>query len=129
MRTASVVFTASLLWLAAGPAPGDEKEPARSANTWVKLDKARIGPRGDPALVFDPVAKRFLILGGGIPWPVYARQLHPFDELALDTSAGQWENLFPPNKQWGPKIGDAAPPAFKNEVFALIDKEGNVRPN
>ncbi|HKB37476.1 MAG TPA: kelch repeat-containing protein [Gemmataceae bacterium] len=93
------------------------------------MDKARIGPRGDPALVYDPEGKRFLVLGGGISWPIYARQPHPFDDLALDRQAGQWENLFPPKKKWGPRFGDATPPPFKNEVFALSDKDGNVRPN
>src|SRR5262249_42457473 len=51
------------------------------------------------------------------------------DDLALDRSAGQWENLYPANKNWGPKFGDAAPPTFKNEVFALLDRDGNIRPN
>src|SRR5690349_6009408 len=128
VRSTSTVFTATLLFatlllLAGGPVFADEKQPRPSVNTWVKLDKARIGPRGDPALVFDPVGKRFLILGGGISWPIYARQPHPFDDLALNRSAGQWENLFPANKNWGPKFGDAKPPPFKNEVFALTDKE------
>src|SRR5262245_62651910 len=50
------------------PVFGDEKQPAPATNTWVKMDKARIGPRGDPALVYDPEGKRFLVLGGGISW-------------------------------------------------------------
>jgi hypothetical protein len=123
----------SLILLLLLPAPaatfGDDRPQAPAANTWVKLDKARVGPRGDPALVYDPVAKRFLVLGGGISWPIYGKQPHPFDDLALDQSAGQWENLYPAMKKWGPKFGDAKPPPFKNEVFALIDQEGNVRPN
>src|SRR5262245_17936345 len=127
MRPVLTFCYASVLLSAAGPVSGDEKQP--TANTWVKLDKAQIGPRGDPALIFDPVAKRFLVLGGGIPWPVYAKQPHPFDDLALDQSTGQWENLYPANKKWGAKFGVATPPPFQNEVFALTDKEGNVRPN
>jgi hypothetical protein len=134
LRSAFTLFpanllVANLLLLAAGPVFGDKKQSTPSVNTWVKLPKARIGPRGDPALVFDPVARRFLVLGGGISWPIYGKQPHPFDDLALDRTAGQWENLFPANKNWGPKFGDAKPPTFKNEVFDLTDKEGNVRPN
>src|SRR5262249_13311024 len=118
----------SLLPAFALPALAGDKQPP-AANAWVKLDKARIGPRGDPALVFDPVAKRFLVLGGGIGWPIYGKQPHPYDDLALDLPAGEWENLFPADKSWGPRIGDAKPPTFKNEVFALSDKDGHVRPN
>jgi hypothetical protein len=134
LRSISPLFTANLLfanllWFPTGPVFGDEMRPRLGVNTWVKLDKARIGPRGDPALVFDPVARRFLVLGGGISWPIYGKQPHPFDDLALDRSAGEWENLFPANKNWGPKFGAAKPSLFKNEVFTLTDKEGNVRPN
>src|SRR5262245_17100740 len=128
MRSASTLFTATLLLLAACPVLGDEKQPTPT-NTWVRLNTAKIGPRGDPALVFDAVAERFVLLGGGISWPSDANQPHPFDYWALDRSAGLWENLYPANKKWGPKFGDAKPPGFKNEVFALMDKEGNVRPN
>ena len=104
-------------------------QAAGPENQWVKLDKARIGPRGDPALVYDPVGKRFLVLGGGISWPTYSDEPHPYDDLALDLSAGQWENLYPPGKDWGPRFGDSRAPGFKDEHFALVDKEGNVRPN
>jgi hypothetical protein len=129
MRAKGMLLIPFFLLSIAAPAHGDDRQAAPAANTWVKLEKGRIGPRSDPALVYDPVSKRFLVLGGGIPWPTYARHPHPFDDLALDQAAGQWENLFPANRNWGPKFGDAKPPAFKNEVFALLDQEGNVRPN
>src|SRR5262245_16287758 len=129
MRARGKLLIPFFLLLIAAPAHGDDRQAAPAANTWVRLDKARIGPRGDPALVYDPVGKRFLVLGGGIPWPIYAKQPHPFDDLALDQVAGKWENLYPANKKWGPRFGDAKPPPFKNEVFALLDQEGNVRPN
>jgi hypothetical protein len=119
----------SIFLLPVALAFGDETQVTPSANTWVKLDNARIGPRSDPALVFDPAARRFLLLGGGIAWPIYGKQPHPFDDLALDQSAGKWENVYPAGKNWGPRFGDAAPPVFKNEVFDLLDVEGNVRPN
>jgi len=78
LRSASTLFTATLLLgillvFTAHPLLGDEKQPKAGANTWVKLDRARIGPRGDPGLVYDPVTRRFLVLGGGISWPTYAR--------------------------------------------------------
>ena len=77
-----LLLVPTLALAANAPAFGDEKEPATSANTWTKLDKARIGPRGDPALVYDPVGKRFLLLGGGIAWPIYGKQPHPYDDLS-----------------------------------------------
>src|SRR5262249_48933008 len=107
----------------------DGEQTVASANRWTRLEKARIGQRGDPALVFDPVANRFLVLGGGIAWPIYNEQPHPYDDLAFDRAAGQWENLYPAEKNWGPRFGNATPPRFTSEVFALTDKEGNVRPN
>src|SRR4029079_10667002 len=123
-RSGERLLAAYFLVFAAGPVFGAEQPTTPHANAWVKLDSARIGPRGDPALVFDPVAKRFLVLGGNISWPIYGKQPHPFDDLALDRSAGKWENLYPSGKTWGPIFGDAAPPTFKNEVFDLLDKEG-----
>src|SRR5262245_1616290 len=110
VRCASGWFTASLLLFPAGPGVGGEKQPTPTANSWFRLDNARIGPRGDPALVYDPVAKRFLVLGGGITWAIYAKQPHPYDDLALDQLGGRWENLYPANKKWGPRFGDARPP-------------------
>jgi len=129
MRVSGMSLISILLLPVAVVVFGDEKQETLVANTWVKLENARMGPRGDPALVFDPVAQRFLVLGGGIAWPIYGKQPHPYDDLALDRSAGKWENVFPAGKNWGPRFGDATPPAFKNEVFDLLDTEGNVRPN
>src|SRR5262249_2189563 len=129
MRSILMFLVAFLALCTALPVLGEEKQTTVAVNQWIKLDKARIGPRSDPALVYDPVAKRFLVLGGGMEIRNYNQNPHPYDDLALDESAGQWENLFPAGKNWGPKFGDATPPGFKNEVFDLIDKEGNVRPN
>jgi hypothetical protein len=127
---AMVAWIAVLVLLAEArrPAPALADSPA-PANQWVQLDQARIGPRSDPALVYDGEGKRFLVLGGGIAWPIYGIAPHPFDDLALNLSAGQWENLFPTGKDWGPRFGDSRAPGFKDEHFALTDKEGNVRPN
>src|SRR4029077_1358921 len=43
--------------------------------------------------------------------------------------AGQWENTFPPGKDWGPGRGACTAPAWKSEVFGFQDSQGNVRPN
>ena len=98
------------------------------ANEWVKLDKASVGTRGNAPLVYASVGKRFLVLGGSISWPEYPKP-HPFDELALDLAAGQWENWFPKGKDWGPQLGDAKAPGWKGEGWMLTDREGNTRPN
>src|SRR5262245_15651519 len=103
MRVSGMSLISIFLLPVAVAAFGDEKQAPPSANTWVKLAGARIGPRSDPALVFDPAARRFLVLGGGIAWPIYGKQPHPFDDLALDQSAGQWENIYPSGKNWGPR--------------------------
>src|SRR5262245_39790266 len=129
MRAISILLIAFLALSIGIPAFGDDKPITGTANQWVKLDKARIGPRSDPALVYDEVAKRFLVLGGGMEIRNYNANPHPYDDLALDLSARQWENLYPAGKNWGPKFGDTTPPQFKNEVFELTDKDGNVRPN
>src|SRR5262249_45832134 len=110
MRSSSMLPIALLAFSSTLPVLGDEKQTTAAVNQWVKLDKARVGPRSDRALVYDPVARRFLVLGGGIEIRTYNQNPHPYDDLALDESAGQWENLYPANKNWGPKFGDATPP-------------------
>ena len=119
MKPSLLVLT--VLW-SAGAA---EKLPP---NGWVRLEKAHAGSRSDPALVYDGAGKRFLLLGGGISWPRHAKP-RPYDDLALDVSAGVWENLYPAGKSWGPKVGACKPPRFRNERWGLGDVEGNVRPN
>jgi hypothetical protein len=101
---------------------------AGDVNTWNKLDKAAIaGRRWDVPLGYDPVAKRFIILGGRSSYADY-RKPRSYDVLTL-TPEREWANEFPPGKDWGPKIGAATAPPWKNEVFAFRDSEGNVRPN
>ena len=117
---------------AAWPLPALAADPAASgpaliANQWVKLDKAEV-KRVDAPLVYEPERKRFMILGGSIGWDEY-RKPHPFDELALDLAAGQWENWLPTGKDWGTQFGDSKAPAWKSEHWSLADAAGNCRPN
>jgi len=120
----AILETAVLLAVALGGSRVWAEEP----NRWVRLEKAQVGPRSDPALVYDGAAKRFLLLGGGISWRKHTKP-RPYDDLALDLSAGLWENLYPPGKKWGPRVGLCNPPPFKNERWGFGDREGNLRPN
>ena len=74
-------------------------------NHWRKLEKATIeGPRFDVPLGYSPELKRFLVLGGRTHSGEYKKP-RPYDVLALDRDAGQWENAYPKGKDWGPKFG------------------------
>ena len=100
-----------------------------SANVWAKLDKAGIkGRRWDVPVGYAPGLKRFMVLGGRTSYDEYKKP-RSFDELALDRTAGQWENWFPVGKDWGPKSGACQAPAWKDEYFHFKDLEGTVRPN
>jgi hypothetical protein len=120
------VLVIALLPFAAVVRAADAQETP--TNEWVKLEKARTGGRGDPALVYDSALKRFLCLGGNISWPEYPKP-HPFDDLALDLASDQWENWIPAGKDWGPSVGDAKAPGWKSESWGFADRDGNVRPN
>ncbi|MBI2806190.1 MAG: hypothetical protein HYX68_14510 [Planctomycetes bacterium] len=100
---------------------------AGPTNTWTKLDKAQIvGRRWDVPVGFDPVAKRFLVLGGRSSYGDY-RKPRSYDVLTLQNE--QWESTFPPGKNWGPKVGACKAPAWKGETWGFRDLEGNTRPN
>ncbi len=104
-----------------------ESRPA--ANTWVKLDKAVIdGRRWDVPLGRATAQQQFLVLGGRTSWADYKKP-RSYDVLALDPKVGQWENIFPRGKEWGPRVGPCEAPAWKNETFQFQDVAGNVRPN
>jgi hypothetical protein len=99
------------------------------ANTWTKLEKATIvGRRWDVPLGYAPDLKRFVVLGGRSAYADY-RKPRSYDVLTLDPATQTWLNEFPPMKEWGPKSGPAAAPAWKGEVWGFRDVEGNVRPN
>ncbi len=98
-------------------------------NVWGRLDKAVIeGRRWDVPLGYDPVSKRFLVLGGRTSWADYKKP-RSYDVLALDRDAGVWENVFPAGKDWGPKSGPCLAPAWKDERWHFTDSAGNRRPN
>ncbi len=100
-----------------------------AANTWTKLDKAAIaGRRWDVPLGYAPELKRFIILGGRSTYADY-RKPRSYDVLTLHPDDKTWENAFPPQKEWGPKVGACTAPAWKGEVWGFRDLEGNVRPN
>ncbi len=102
---------------------------AGAPNTWTKLDAAQIaGRRWDVPLGYDPAAKRFIILGGRSNYAEY-RKPRSYDVLALDPKTNEWENAFPPGKDWGPKVGACTAPAWKGEAWGFRDTEGNARPN
>jgi hypothetical protein len=100
---------------------------AAAANQWVKLEQAEV-KRRDAPLIYEPDLRRFMVLGGSISYTEYPKP-HPFDELALDLDKGEWENWFPPGKDWGPRFGDCTPPGWKDGYWKLLDVDGNCRPN
>jgi hypothetical protein len=133
MGSRSTVWSAvaGLLGLFAAAIVGAAEPAAATAarNTWVKLEKATLtGQRWDVPLGYAPDLQRFLVLGGRTSWAEYKKP-RPYDELALDLREGQWENWFPPGKDWGPRFGPGRAPAWKDEYFHFRDTEGNVRPN
>ena len=102
---------------------------AAEPNVWQRLDQATIsGERWDIPVGYSSDLKKFLVLGGRTSWAKY-KQPRPYDVLALDLAAGNWGNEIPAGKDWGPPVGDATAPGWKDESFHLQDREGNVRPN
>ena len=131
MNTPTRFYTALSLALLGPALPvrdrahADEKAPA----AWVKHDKAVMGPTRPAALVYAPTVQRWMTLGYLFP-PGNGRQKPmSYDELAFDPAEGQWENFYPPGKDWGPKFGDANAPPWKGQGNRFKDAEGNVRPN
>ncbi len=98
------------------------------ANQWAVLPGAVVGQRGNAQVVWASALKRFMLLGGDVGWANYPKP-HPYDVLALEASAGSWENWIPGGKEWGPKTGDCKAPGWKNEGWTLVDREGNTRPS
>ena len=102
---------------------------AAEPNVWRQLDTAIVeGRRYETPLGYAPELKRFLILGGRTSWAEYKKP-RSYDVLALDRTENKWENHYPAGKDWGPKYGLAAAPAWKDEHWQFKDAEGNVRPN
>jgi hypothetical protein len=89
---------------------------AQDANIWHKVDSAVIhGRRYETPLVYAADMKKFLVVGGRTSYADYRKVPRTFDEAALDLAKGQWENLFPDGKDWGPRFGECKAPAWKGE--------------
>jgi hypothetical protein len=102
---------------------------AGEPNAWTKLDKAVIvGKRWDVPLGFDPIAKRFTILGGRSSFGDY-KNPRSYDVLSLHPDRKEWANELPAGKTWGEPFGAVQAPAWKGEVWGFKDIEGNSRPN
>jgi hypothetical protein len=125
VRHIHALSAATLVWVLHSSSPLAAQE--RKVNVWVRQDDAKIGPDRPIAVVWSPKVERFMSLG----WlsSMYDRRApYTYDELAFDPATGQWENWFPPGKEWGPKFGVCKPPGWKGRT-RFLDTEGNVRPN
>jgi hypothetical protein len=100
---------------------------AEPANVWKRTDAVIESRRWDVPLGYDPVSKRFLVLGGRTDWANYKKP-RPYDVLAFDPS-GKWLNEMPAGKDWGPVAGSVTAPPWKSEYWTLTDAAGNTRPN
>ena len=119
MRTLGILFGLTLVTAANAGAP----------NTWTKLNDAVVfGKRWDVPLGYDPIAKRFTILGGRTTYADY-KKARSYDVLSLHPEKKQWENQLPAGKNWGDRFGPVQAPGWKGEVWGLKDTEGNTRPN
>jgi hypothetical protein len=119
--SAACFATASMLLSASSYAVGEPAQP------WIRQDKAMIGPDAPIAVVWSPAVKRFMSLGW-ISSMYDRRKPYTYDELAFDRETGQWENWYPPGKEWGPRFGVCQPPGW-NGRGQFEDAEGNIRPN
>ncbi len=119
-----ILSVAALLLLSA-------KLVAAEPNTWVKIDGGQIeGRRWDVPLGYDPVAKRFLVLGGRVTW-ADTKKARPYDVLSITPEKGaKWRNELPEfGAKWGGETGPITVPAWKSEVWGFADADGNTRPN
>jgi hypothetical protein len=97
-------------------------------NTWTKLSEGGIGPKFSPAMVYSPMLKRFVLVGGAIGrYPKGGP--FPYDVLSAAPGKGEWRNEFPEGSGWKPEVGPARVPAWKGYRFSTKDEKGNVRPH
>ncbi len=114
-----------VLAFGANSAFAEAAEPA--ANTWIKSDAVIEGRRWDVPVGYDPMAKRFAVLGGRTSSGDYKKP-RPYDVLTFDPAKG-WRNELPTGTEWGPKFGPVAAPGWKDEYWGFRDTAGNTRPN
>jgi hypothetical protein len=104
---------------------------AAEPNTWVKIDGGAIeGRRWDVPLGYSPELKRFLVLGGRIPFADAKKPRH-YDVLSITPEkAAKWRNELPEfGSKWGAETGPINVPGWKNEVWGFADADGKTRPN
>ncbi|HJZ59573.1 MAG TPA: kelch repeat-containing protein, partial [Gemmataceae bacterium] len=118
---ARTLLAVGLVALVSHPAVGQPR-----ANEWVR-GPAVEGRRWDVPVGYDPIAKRFLVLGGRSSFAEYKKP-RSYDVLALDPARG-WRNEFPAGTDWGPEFGSATAPGWKDEVWGFRDTAGTTRPN
>ncbi len=109
-----------------GAALAAEPPAELPVNQWVKLETGGIWQRRDPALVYLPKEKRFLLALGSISNT--SKQQH-YDEMHFSLADRKWKNRFPPGKDWGPEVGASKAPRFRGVYYTMKDVEGNVRPS
>src|SRR5215475_12083022 len=88
---------------------------AGETSPWTKIDKAVMGPSRPVALVYAPPLKRWMTLGYLFSPGIGPRKLTTYDDLAFDEAEQQWENWYPPGKNWGPRFGACDAPGWKGE--------------
>ena len=101
----------------------------KAQSSWVKHDKAVMGPSRPVAFVYAPATGKWMTLGYHFSPGSGKRKPTTYDDLAFDAAESQWENYYPAGKDWGPKFGDSTAPRWKDQKPRFQDVEGNVRPN
>lgn len=116
----------TLLALLALPALASAADPM--PNTWTKTDAVIEGRRWDVPVGYDPIAKRFVVLGGRTSLGDYKKP-RSYDVLSFDP-AGKWRNELPAGVDWGKEFGSASAPLWKgSETWGFTDLAGTTRPN
>ena len=124
------IFPALICSQASGIAVAQEAQLASlKENQWVEIDDGGAGARTDPAVVWMPKEKKFLVVGGFKP--ITATKRRPYDVQTFDPATGQWQDCFPKGmeKAWVDAKGNAAPPDFPHSSnwVSLLDREKNER--
>lgn len=94
------------------------------ANEFVKLLDGGTGSRTQAAMLYSADAGQYLLIGGA-----RTASPQPYDVLAFDLASRAWKNVYPPNKSWGPDVGNTTAPGFASEAFETADTSGVTRPN
>jgi len=126
MKTVALLIPLFLVGWA--PAVGENAVGSQPlpAEGWVKVEEATIKRRRDSAFFYSPEEKRFMAVGGQ---PSSGREAPDcYEDVALNTKEGKWENWFTKGKRFGSRFGPCTAPGFKRGV-PFEDLEGNPRIN